>query len=181
MRVNRESTLDLNTVRLIVTDLDGIWTDGGIFIDDNGRELVRFSVYDGMGVALARKAGLRLAVISARHRPAVQHRCRDLGVDELRQASADKKVDFLEVCRKLDVTPAETLYLGDDLNDLRPMALTGGAITVPNAAPEVLAAAHWVTGRRGGEGALRETIEWLLRATNRWEATIAAFQPETVR
>jgi len=176
MRVNKESSLDLGTVRMIVTDLDGIWTDGSIFIDDHGRELVRFSVYDGMGVALARKAGLRLAVISARHRLAVQHRCRDLGIDELRQGSADKGSDFLEVCRNQGVAPAETLYLGDDLNDLRPMTMAGGAVTVPNASPEVLAVAHWVTERPGGDGALRETVEWLLRSTGRWESALAPYR-----
>lgn len=179
MRRISEKPCDLARIRLAVTDMDGVWTDGTFYLDDRGVETKRFSAYDGLGIQLARSAGLRTAILSGRACPAVFLRATALGVDRVVQNSADKGRDFLALCRELDVAPGETVYAGDDLPDLPAMALAGAAVAVLNAPPEVRRAADWLTDTPGGAGAVREIVEWLLRETGRWEEILARFAPGT--
>lgn len=149
-------------IRLLVSDLDGVWTDGSIFLDDRGIETKRFSVYDGAGVVRARKAGIRIAILTARRCRSVALRAQALGVDLTLQGSRDKGRDFLAICRQLGVSPEETLYMGDDHADLPAFALAAAAITVPNAPADIRAQADAITDTAGGSGALREVVDWLL-------------------
>jgi 3-deoxy-D-manno-octulosonate 8-phosphate phosphatase (KDO 8-P phosphatase) len=167
--------IDLKAIRLLVTDMDGVWTDGSIYLDDSGVEMLRFSAYDGLAVKLARDGGLRLAVLSARRCPAVFFRLTRLGEDEIHLGSPDKAVDFPALCRRLGVEPAQAAYLGDDLPDLGAMRLAGVALTVAQAPEEMRQAADYVTEAPGGSGAVREAVEWLLRQTGRWTAVLAGY------
>ena len=169
-------TLDPAAIRLIVTDFDGIWTDGSIYLDDRGVELKRFSVYDGQGVAMGRRGGLKFAILSARNSPAVSLRAAQLGVEATVQGSRDKPGDLDAICRQLGVPLSATLYMGDDLTDLAPFRRAAIAVSVPNAPAEVRAAADRVTAAGGGAGAIREVVEWLLKEAGRWEAVLAEFQ-----
>jgi YrbI family 3-deoxy-D-manno-octulosonate 8-phosphate phosphatase len=159
----------------VVTDVDGIWTAGEIYLDDDGREFKRFSAYDGLAVKLARQGGLRFAILSARSSRSVALRARHLGIDEVVQGSGDKGRDLADLLRRLDLAPAQVLYMGDDLTDLGALRLAGIRVTVPRAPAEVLAATDLVTERPGGEGAVRETVEWLLRAQGSWPGILAAY------
>jgi len=168
---------DLSRIRLVVTDMDGVWTDGSIYLDDRGIECKRFSAYDGLAVRLATEAGLRIAVLSGRSSPVVALRASALGVERVIQNSADKGPDFLKLCQEMGVPPGETVYAGDDLPDLAPMALAGAAVAVPNAPEDVRRAADWLTDSPGGTGAIREIVEWLLRETGRWDDVLKRYGP----
>ena len=181
MRPLRKRKIDLKAIRLLVTDMDGVWTDGSIYMDDSGGEMLRFSAYDGLAVKLAREGGLRIAVLSARRCPAVFFRMTRLGEDEIHLGSPDKAADFPALCRRLGVEPAQAAYLGDDLPDLGAMRLAGVALTVAQAPEEMLQAADYVTETPGGSGAVREVVEWLLRQSGRWPAVLAEYGPSPRR
>lgn len=167
----------LARIRLVVTDFDGIWTDGSIFVTDQGHEYKCFSAHDGMGITLGREAGLKFAILSARRTREVLLRAIRLGVHHVEQGCAGKEAGLARISLCLDIPLAETLYMGDDLADLPAMAAAGLAVTVPQAPPEVQGAAAWVTTRPGGRGALREVVEAVLRASGRWEQVMARFHP----
>lgn len=173
MRRVSQKSCDLSRIRLVVTDMDGVWTDGSIYLDDRGIEFKRFSAYDGLGVRLAAEAGLRIAILSGRASPVVALRAAALGVERVIQNSSDKGPDFLKLCQELGVAPNEAVYTGDDLPDLAPMALAGASVAVPNAAADVRRAADWLTDSPGGTGAIREIVEWLLREAGRWDEILA--------
>ncbi len=165
-------TIHPEHIRLIVTDVDGIWTDGSLFMDDSGREMKCFSAYDGLAVKLARTAGIRVAILSSRNCGAVSHRCRQLGIHAEIQGSTDKIEDLHGLCDRFGTPLSQVLYMGDDLPDLPPLQAAGIAVTVPDAATEVRAAADLVTAARGGHGAIREMVEWLLKSRRQWESII---------
>ncbi len=175
MRPLSKRKIDLKTIRLLVTDMDGVWTDGSIYLDDAGVEMLRFSAYDGLAVSLARQGGLRIAVLSARRCPAVFFRLTRLGEDEIHLGSPDKAADFPALCRRLGVKPSQAAYLGDDLPDLGAMHQAGVALTVAQAPEEMRRVADYVTETPGGSGAVREAVEWLLRQSGRWPAVLAGY------
>ncbi len=165
-------------IRLLVLDVDGVLTDGGISIDDLGRETKRFHVRDGAGIHMWLKLGLEVAIITGRNGMVVHHRARELGIAHVVSGSKDKGAAFLELCTKLQIAPKEAAMLGDDLPDLCVMRECGFAIAVNDASAEVLAAAQMVTKACGGNGAVREVIEHLLRAQNRWDDAVRVFDPK---
>lgn len=175
MRIRPGAVFDLNAVRLIVTDLDGVWTDGSIWFDDWGNEFKRFSAMDGFGVQLGRKAGLGFAILSGRRSACVVHRAAGLGIGDVVQGSADKVADLGRICGRFGVKPPETLYVGDDLPDAGALALAGVSVTVPHAPQVIRALAHATTDAPAGDGALRETVEWVLAGQGRLEALVASF------
>jgi 3-deoxy-D-manno-octulosonate 8-phosphate phosphatase (KDO 8-P phosphatase) len=177
MRQLSSKLVDPGSIRLLVTDLDGIWTDGGILVDETGMETVRFSALDGLAVQLARQGGIKIAILTARRCPAVFYRMTRLGVDEVRQGSKDKAADFADLCRQLDVPLDQTAYMGDDLTDLGPLRAAAVGITVPQAPTEVRQGADFQTDHPGGAGAVREAVEWLLQENGRWEEILASFDP----
>ncbi|MEX2221813.1 MAG: HAD-IIIA family hydrolase [Candidatus Rokuibacteriota bacterium] len=155
-------------VRLLVLDVDGVLTDGGLFVSASGEETKRFHVHDGLALVAARKAGLQIAVLSSRASAAVTRRMAELGVGEVHQGVAEK-VGALDALRKrLGFGVAEVAMMGDDLPDLPAMARAGLALAPADAAVEVKRAADWVSRRRGGDGAVREAVEMLLKARRAW-------------
>ncbi|MBN1269019.1 MAG: HAD-IIIA family hydrolase [Kiritimatiellae bacterium] len=154
-------------VRAIVFDVDGVLTAGGIIYGPHGEWKV-FDVQDGHGFAMARRGGLKLALLSARSAEVVERRAKDLGAVALQGAHG--KGEALEgLLKDLGVTGEETCYVGDDVVDLPAMRRVGFPVAVANAVAEVRQAACWTTARRGGEGAAREVIERILKAQGRWQ------------
>ena len=161
-------------IAVVLLDVDGVLTDGGVYIDDEGRESRRFDIKDGAGIVIARRAGLTVGVISARHSAATLHRAKQLELDPVCQGVSDKRavVDELMQTRGWD---AETVaYMGDDVVDLPVLGRVGLAACPADAVAEVRAAVHVVSPAPGGRGAVRLLIEEILRAQGRWDALIAA-------
>lgn len=155
-------------IRLLVLDVDGVLTDGGLLYGPSGEEGKRFHVRDGLALVAARAAGLRIAVLSSRASAAVARRMAELGVDEVHQGVTDKAGALDALRKRLGLETAEVAVMGDDLPDLGAMGRAGLALAPANAAPEVKRAAHWVARRRGGDGAVREAVEMLLKARRLW-------------
>src|SRR4051794_33934702 len=150
-------------IRLIVSDVDGVWTDGKIIYLGENREIKEFNVRDGLAVKLAQRVGIRVVLVTSRTSPALQRRARELGILELRQGAANKLDETQAVAQSHAVGMEQVLYVGDDLPDLAPMLRAGISAAPADAAPEVVAAAAWKLKTNGGKGAFRELVERLLR------------------
>jgi 3-deoxy-D-manno-octulosonate 8-phosphate phosphatase (KDO 8-P phosphatase) len=162
-------------IRLIVSDVDGVLTDGRIIYIGEQREIKEFNVRDGLGVKLAQKAGISVALITSRRSPALERRARELGIAELRQGTINKLEETERLAQKLVLTLDEVLYAGDDLPDLAPMTRVGISAAPADASAEVVAAATWKLKASGGRGALREIVERLLKERGDWEAVVQEF------
>ena len=158
----------VSRIRLLVLDVDGVLTDGGLFYGASGEETKRFHVHDGLALVAARKAGLQIAVLSSRASAAVTRRMTELGVSEVHQGVGDKAAGLVALCERLGIPASAVAMMGDDLPDLPAMGRVGLALAPANAVAEVKRAAHWVARRPGGEGAVREAVEMLLKARRAW-------------
>jgi len=158
--------------RLLLMDVDGVLTDGQIYMqslpDGTVTEMKVFSAYDGIGLKLARLAGLRTGIITGRNSAATAQRVREVDMEFVYQDCAEKLGAYEEILRRSGLPDAAVAYVADDLPDLPVLARVGLAVAVANAAPEVKRAAHYVTRRSGGEGAVREVVELLLKAQGKW-------------
>ena len=158
----------LAKIRLAIVDIDGVLTDGRIALGDYGDELKFFDAQDGFGLVLLRRAGLSTVIISGKKSRINHRRAKELMVNKIIQNAFDKLKVFEKVIRKFKVTPEEVCYIGDDLIDLPVMRRVGLAAAVANAVDEVKQAAHVVTQRSGGRGAVREVADLLLKGQGRW-------------
>jgi 3-deoxy-D-manno-octulosonate 8-phosphate phosphatase (KDO 8-P phosphatase) len=149
-------------IRLLVLDVDGVLTDGGLHYDAEGRESKTFHVRDGYGIQQVMAAGVTVAVISGRRSAAAAARLAELRVPHVFLGRNDKRVVFEQLLRDLDVPAAAAACVGDDVTDLEIMTLAGLGITVADAHPDMLHAADWTTTARGGRGAVREICDLLL-------------------
>lgn len=161
-------------IRLLVLDVDGVLTDGRIIYTDRGEEIKQFHVRDGHGLKLAQRGGITIALVSGRSSAAVAHRAANLGVPYLYQGVRDKVAVVAALQSDLGIAWPETAVVGDDLVDLPLLRRAGLAVAVADAAPEVKELAHWITSLPGGQGAVREVCELLLKAQGKWEALLAA-------
>ncbi len=164
-------------VTLLVLDVDGVLTDGGIVYTDAGDELKRFHVRDGAGLKLWRAAGHKVAVISGRRSKAVERRMAELGVSSVLLGREEKGRALAEVLAATGVAADQCCAVGDDLPDLPVLHACGVAVAVADACPEVRAAADHVTMLSGGHGAVREVVEWLLKSQGVWDALTAGHSP----
>jgi 3-deoxy-D-manno-octulosonate 8-phosphate phosphatase (KDO 8-P phosphatase) len=171
-------TLDqrCRAIRLILSDVDGVLTDGGIVLDNQGIEAKRFHVRDGMGIRLWRKAGYSFGLITHRSSHVVKTRAAELGIDILRQGIDDKLTAMLGILQELRLAPAQVCYLGDDLPDMPVVRGAGLGVAVADACLELRQSAHYVSTAPGGSGAVRETIELILKAQARWDDLIQAYR-----
>jgi 3-deoxy-D-manno-octulosonate 8-phosphate phosphatase (KDO 8-P phosphatase) len=151
-------------VRALVTDVDGVLTDGGLYYAESGEELKRFDVRDGQGLVLLREAGLVTAIVTAKQSALVARRARDLGITEVHQRVTDKAAVVADLAQRHRLTVAQVCYVGDDVNDLPAMQAAGVAVAVADAVPLVRRRAHYVTRAPGGHGAIREICDLLLSA-----------------
>ena len=155
---------DAASVRFLVLDVDGVCTDGKLYFQENGHPVKCFNAQDGIGIKTAMKAGIGIGIITGRNDPCVLARMSQLGVTEF-HAGFEAKLPKLEsIRRKYGLKPEEMAYMGDDWIDLDPMRSVGMPIAVANAVAQVKKEARYITAARGGEGAVREAIEFLLNA-----------------
>lgn len=160
-------------IRLLLMDVDGTMTDGGVRLlswpDGTVTEMKVFNSQDGVAMHMARRAGLRTGMITGRESPATSYRARELGMEFVSQKSREKLPALEDILARSGVPAEETAYVGDDLPDLVVMERVGLAVAVANATPEVKRQAHYVTRASGGAGALREVVELILRAQGKWD------------
>lgn len=159
-------------IEVLIVDVDGVLTDGVIAIDDRGVETKHFHVRDGSGIALWRKAGKRIAILSGRFAPLVDRRAAELGIFPVIQGASCKAEPFRKLLREFSVEPRQVCFVGDDLADLPALRSAGLAACPADAAPEVRSAVQLVTSLPGGKGALREIVEVILKAQGRWQNLI---------
>ncbi len=165
-------------VRLLLFDVDGVMTDGKILLHADGTESKRFDIRDGTALVLAERAGLRTGLLSARWSAATAERALQLRIPIVRQGAADKLSTLEEIMRAEGLVEAEVAYMGDDLLDLPVLGRVGLGAAPADAVPEVRARASWVSSRCGGDGAVRELVEMVLKAQGRWDAIVAAWWTE---
>jgi 3-deoxy-D-manno-octulosonate 8-phosphate phosphatase (KDO 8-P phosphatase) len=165
-------------ITTVVFDVDGVLTDGGIVLDSAGNEIKRFDVQDGTGIKYLMRAGIRVALLSGRESHAVVARARELDIEDVYQGRKDKIDAYNDLKRVHSLEDAQIACVGDDLPDVPIMRAAGLAVAVSNARPEVKAVAHYVTEAAGGHGAAREFVEWLLKASGKWEKIMERYLPQ---
>ncbi|MBK5962851.1 3-deoxy-D-manno-octulosonate 8-phosphate phosphatase [Thiocystis minor] len=162
-------------IRLVIFDVDGVLTDGSLYLGDDGQEYKAFHSRDGLGMTLLQETGVRLAVITGRTSKVVQLRMENLGISEIYQGYRDKLPAYEELKRRLSLTDDVIAYVGDDVVDLPIMRQVGLAIAVGDAHPRVQQHAHWHTRAGGGQGAAREVCELILDAQGTLERAMSRF------
>ncbi len=199
------SKLRAKKIKLILFDVDGVLTDGKIWIfpspsgaqqsvleqsaEHGGQggfvlhstsliEAMGFHAHDGTAISLARLAGIKTGLITKRISETVALRARDLKIDHVYQGKQDKLTVFRQILEKEGITAAEAAFVGDDVIDLPVMRKCGFAIAVKNARPEVKAEAHWVTAHAGGDGAARDAVEYILKAQGKWKSAVENYISE---
>ena len=149
-------------IKLVIFDIDGVLTDGGLYFDNDGHEYKAFNSKDGHGLRMLLECGLQAAVITGRKSKLVEHRMNDLGIDIVFQGYRDKRPAFAQLLKQTGLEPSQIAYMGDDVVDLPVMTQVGMSIAVSDAHPFVIKHADYVTGKGGGCGAAREAIEFIL-------------------
>lgn len=165
----------LAKIRLIASDIDGVLTDGRITLDEEGREIRNFNAQDGMGLRLAKDFGVDLVFISGRPSGAAIKRLKDLGIVQVFQKIDDKGPVLEKILTRQGLKQDEVCAVGDDLADLPMFARSGVSVAVGNAVADVKEKAQWTTQRSGGEGALREVVEEILKAKGLWPRVLQRF------
>ena len=158
----------LTPIQLLIMDVDGVLTDGKLYLSDDGHETKTFNTKDGLGISMLLRAGIQVALISGRRSTAVERRAAELGIQHVYQSQVNKLQAFQECCNKVGVTPEQCAYIGDDINDIPVMRVVGWSAAPSDAMPETREAATWVTERTGGAGAVREVCDRILRTQNLW-------------
>ena len=162
-------------IRLVVFDVDGVLTDGGLFIDNEGREHKIFNSRDGHGMKMLRESGVDLAVITGRRSESVTHRMAGLGIEHVFQGEHDKLPAFETLLARLGLTAGQVAYVGDDVVDLPVMLRAGLAVAVRDAHDTVKKHAHWQTPSPGGRGAARDVCELIMEAQGTLAAQLAKY------
>ena len=172
-----DSTLSekLKSIQLLLLDADGVLTDGGILFGDDGSETKIFNVNDGLGLRLAMENGIEVGIVTGRKSPALDRRCRELGIRYLFEGVHDKAKILEKIVERTGVAAGQTAYVGDDLPDLPLMKRVGLSIAVADAHISVRKLADWVTSAAGGRGAVREVCDAMLNARGLWNKIMTQF------
>ncbi len=162
----------IKKIKALVMDVDGILTNGQIVIDHQGNETKYFDVQDGLGIVLMKKAGYTTAIISARTSLAVTARANDLKIDKVFQDAQPKTNALQTLLKEFGLKKEEVCFMGDDLTDVCVLKEAGLAVSVPNGSNDTKRFAHYITQKRGGEGAVREVVELILRVKGEWKKMV---------
>ena len=162
-------------IELVIFDVDGVLTDGSLFIGDDGQEYKAFNSKDGHGIRMLQECGIRAAILTGRQSEVVKHRTRDLGIELVMQGYRDKRPAFEALLKETSLTPEVIAYVGDDVVDLPVMKQVGLAIAVADAHPMVLEHADWITRAAGGRGAARDVCEFLIQARGMLDEKLASY------
>jgi 3-deoxy-D-manno-octulosonate 8-phosphate phosphatase (KDO 8-P phosphatase) len=162
-------------IRLLIFDVDGVLTNGALYIGDDGQEYKAFHSQDGHGLRMVQATGVKVAIITGRTSKVVEHRVRDLGINHVYQGRRDKLPAFQSLLEEVGLPPDAVAYVGDDVVDLPVMVRVGLAVAVQNAHPLVKKHAHWITARSGGEGAARDVCEMIMDAQNTLQSAFTKY------
>lgn len=162
-------------IRWAFFDVDGVLTDGKIVIDGNGNEIKNFNVKDGIGINMLKSAGIKTGIITGRSSKAVEKRAQELGIDVLIQNSSDKLKDYTLLKERFDFLDEEVMFIGDDIVDIPILRRVGFAVTVPNAPVEVKSVCHYITSTHGGDGAVREVCDLVLKLQDKYHQIIESY------
>jgi len=165
-------------IKLLIFDVDGVLTDGGLFMDKDGHEYKQFSSRDGHGMKMLQETGVQIAIITGRSSEVVTHRMNGLGVKHVYQGQHDKRVAFEQLLRDLRLKADEVGYVGDDIVDLPVMRQVGLAVAVQDAHPAVKKHCHWQTPSGGGRGAARDICEFIMEAQGTLAGQLAKYMAE---
>lgn len=161
-----------SAIKIVGFDVDGVLTDGRIIVHDDGQESKNFHSRDGLGLKFLMRCGIEPVIITGRQSRVVEIRANDLGISELHQSVADKWPVFEDILKRRGLEPHQAAFAGDDLIDLPIMTRVGLAMAPADASAEVLAAAHYISRFNGGQGAVRQMVEFILKAQGRWEEVV---------
>jgi 3-deoxy-D-manno-octulosonate 8-phosphate phosphatase (KDO 8-P phosphatase) len=161
---SRRLSARANAVSLLLLDVDGVMTDGLVTFTSDGHEVKSFHIHDGHGIKLLAAAGIEVGILSGRHSPMVERRARELGLAEVHQGADDKVVVYESILARRGLSDRQVAYMGDDVPDVPILKRVGLALSVRNGHDSAKRSAHYVTARRGGDGAVREVADLLLRA-----------------
>jgi len=170
-----ELQASFKNIKLLVLDVDGVMTDGGLTIGDDGQEYKTFHAHDGLGMKLLKASGVELAIITGRTSNVVKKRAESTGVGHFYQGAEDKLEAFNDLIKASGLQASQCAFMGDDVVDLPPMLKCGLALAVPNSPALVLEHAHYVTIKSGGRGAVREVCELIMQAQGTFDAQMAQF------
>jgi 3-deoxy-D-manno-octulosonate 8-phosphate phosphatase (KDO 8-P phosphatase) len=173
--MNSKAKPDLKAIELLVLDVDGVLTDGRVFIHSDGGESKGFNILDGHGIRMWQRAGLKVALLSGRASEATTRRARELEIAYVLQDCKFKLPALEQLLVELGLSLEQAAYVGDDLMDLPIVRRVGLGVAVANAVDELKEQADYVTVRRGGEGAVREVIEYILKGSGRWASLVERY------
>lgn len=165
----------MNNIKMVIFDVDGVLTDGRITYDASGNESKSFSVHDGTGITYLHRAGIKTAIISGRKSMAVEHRAKELNIEDVYQGELVKMGAYEEILKKHKVVDSEICYIGDDLIDLPILRRVGFSVAVFNATSEVKENVSFVTNATGGNGAIREVVEKILKSQGKWDMIMSRY------
>ena len=165
-------------IQLLALDVDGVLTDGHLTYTSEGEELKAFNTLDGLGLTALRQTGVQLAIITGRRSAIVERRAKELHIDHLHMGCGNKTQALMEICQEQGLDLKRVAYMGDDLNDLGPLSHVGLALAPANACDEAKALASYITTKVGGQGAVRQAVEYILQAEGKWEAIVDSYRNE---
>ncbi len=165
----------VKNIKFLILDVDGVLTDGGIILDNEGNEFKSFHVRDGHGIKMLMRAGIKIAMITGRHSKVVERRAQELGITDVFQKCHDKRVAYRQLAKKYSLSDSEIAYIGDDIVDIPLLKSSGLSVVVADADDEVKAVAMMITKRRGGRGAVREVCDFILKAKGLWQDIIDGY------
>ena len=166
----------MQQIQLILSDVDGVLTDGSITYDNLGIETKSFNVRDGLGIKLWQRAGHKFGIITARSSHVVKIRMTELGIETIRQGSENKLQVGIQLIEEMGFEPEQVCYVGDDLSDIGLLSAVGLAATVADGVAEVKSIVHTTTKALGGAGAMRELIETILKSQKKWEELMQSYR-----
>jgi len=175
MKLLNKPHLKAKQIQLIIFDVDGVLTDGGLYFSDDGQEFKRFNSLDGLGIKILKDNDIEPAVITARTSTTVEHRMKNLGIAHFYQGQEDKVVAFNDLLEKLSLSADQVAYVGDDVIDLPVMTKVGLPIAVANAHELVKRKSCIVTDKNGGHGAVREVCDFLLKAQDKFDEAMRPY------
>ena len=164
---------DINKIKMIISDVDGVWTDGSLYKGKDNLELKKFSISDGVGVVLVREAEIKLALISGRYSIATEERAAELKIEDVYNGTINKIPPYEALKKKYKLSNDEIAYIGDDIIDIPVMEKVAVPIATQNASSECKESAVHVTNKNGGDGAFREAVEWILSEQDRLDTIIS--------
>lgn len=172
---NADIAESAHKIKLVIFDIDGVMTDGGLLLGDDGQQYKRFDVKDGQGLRLLQKAHIHIGIITGRQSKVVEYRMRELNIEHVYQGQTHKREAYETLKTKLKLGDDEIAFVGDDLPDLSIMLRAGLALTVENAHALIKQHADWIAPNRGGFGAVRDICEFILRAQNKYDEVIEEY------